>query len=265
MAKARAAYHAAADTYDHPALSFWERFGRETVARLRLRPDEHVLDVCCGSGASAIPAAEAVGRNGRVVGIDLAPGLIELARRKANIAGLAHAEFLEGDFEQLAEPEAAFDAVVCVFGIFFLPDMPAALRRLWRWVRPGGRLAVTTWGPRLFEPANTIFWDTIRTVRPELYKGFNPWDRISDPAAVVALMAEAGTVPAAANAASADHRLREPDDWWWILKGSGYRGIIDALTPAQHVTVRDTVVETVRARGIDRIETNVIFATAIKP
>ena len=59
--KAAATYNAAADFYDHPTNTFWERYGRRTIERLLLAPGTRVLDVCCGSGASAIPAAQAVG------------------------------------------------------------------------------------------------------------------------------------------------------------------------------------------------------------
>lgn len=62
--KAAATYNAASDCYDHPANFFWERYGRRTVERLRLPFGARVLDVCCGSGASAIPAAETVGSGG---------------------------------------------------------------------------------------------------------------------------------------------------------------------------------------------------------
>jgi SAM-dependent methyltransferase len=89
-------------------------------------------------------------------------------------------------------PEAPFDAVVCVFGIFFAPDMTAAVRELWRVVRPGGVLAITTWGPRWFEPAVSVFWDAVRKVRPDLYKGFNHWDRITDPSSLLTLLQDAG-------------------------------------------------------------------------
>ena len=61
-----------------------------------------------------------------------------------------------------------------VFGIFLLPDMHAAARRLWEWVRPGGELAVTTWGPRLFEPASSLFWRAVADMRPELHRAYNP-------------------------------------------------------------------------------------------
>lgn len=48
-------------------------------------------------------------------------------------------------------------------------------------VKPGGRLAITTWGPNLFEPTNGAFWDAIHIERPDLHRGFNPWDHISEP------------------------------------------------------------------------------------
>jgi len=197
-AKARAAatYNAAADSYDDPANSFWGRFGHRTIERLDLPFGARVLDVCCGSGASAIPAAERVGPDGSVLGVDLAAQLLELARAKAAARGLGNVEFQVGDMLDLGLPPGRFDAVVCVFGVFFVPDMAAAVRSLWSLVRPGGRLAITTWCPRLMEPATTAFWDSIRAVRPDLYKGFNPWDRTCDPPALLALLQEGG-VPAA--------------------------------------------------------------------
>jgi len=66
--KAKETYDSASDYIDHRALGFWAKYGRETVERLSLRPGSKVLDVCCGSGASAIPAASIVGCGGRVIG-----------------------------------------------------------------------------------------------------------------------------------------------------------------------------------------------------
>ena len=74
--RATETYNAAADAYDDPANSFWGRFGRQTVERLDLQRGSAVLDVCCGSGASALPAAQAVGSEGTVVGVELAPRLL---------------------------------------------------------------------------------------------------------------------------------------------------------------------------------------------
>ena len=172
--KTAAGYNAAAEAYDHAANSFWSRFGQRTVDRIALREGARVLDVCCGSGASAIPAAEAVGQRGFVLGVDLAQNLLDLATAKAKQQGLANVEFRRGDLLQLDLEHESFDAVICVFGIFFIPEMEAAMREPWRLVKPNGKLAITTWGARFFEPANTTFWNSIQTVRPDLYKSFHP-------------------------------------------------------------------------------------------
>src|SRR5271165_317996 len=192
--RAASTYNAAADSFDAPALSFWDRIGRRTVERLGLQPGARVLDACCGSGASAIPAAEAAGAQGRVLGVDLAENLLRLARVKAQDRGLSHAEFRCADIEGLDPYDEAFDAVICVFGIFFLPDMPAGVRSLWRVLRPGGQLAITTWGPRALEPGSSAFWNAVAVERPDLYKGFNPWDQITEPEALRAVLAEAGVL-----------------------------------------------------------------------
>ena len=105
----------------------------------------------------ALPAAEAVGPQGKVVAVDLAKRLVQLGEAQARAKGLRNIEFKTGDMLALDYPDASFDVVVCVFGIFFVPDVAAAARELWRIVRPGGRLAITTWGPDLFEPANALF------------------------------------------------------------------------------------------------------------
>src|SRR4026208_395205 len=182
--RAAATYNAAADFYDYPTNTFWERYGRRTIDRLKLPGGASALDVCCGSGASAIPAAQAVGPDGAVVGVDLAENPLKLARAKANRLGLQNIHFQSGDLTALPFADGSFDAVVCVFGIFFVPDMEAALRELKRVLRANGRLAITTWGPRFFEPVNTAFWNSVRNVRPELYKGFNPWDRVCEVSAL---------------------------------------------------------------------------------
>jgi len=257
-----------------------ERFGRSTVERLDLTPDSRVLDVCCGSGASAIPAAEAVREGGSVLGIDLADNLLQLARAKARQRGLKNIEFRQGDRLDLGLPDFHFDAVICVFGIFFVPDMRAAVCKLWRRVRPGGKLAITTGGPRSFEPVNTVFWNSVRRVRPDLYKGFNPWDRISDPDSVRAILTEAGVGsavgvnPAAgvnsvagANCVevsleTATHPVRSPEDWWSMMLGSGYRRTIEQLDAEDREQVRQENLNFIRDSGVSCVEANVIYAVA---
>ena len=261
-ARVSAAYHSAADFYDHAANSFWDRFGRRTIERLGIRPGSRVLDLCCGSGASALPAARAAGPAGRVVGIDLAPGLVALAKAKALRLGLANVELRVADILDLDDATAAFDDVVCVFGIFFVPDMAGALRAMQSYARPGGRVAVTTWGAGVFEPVNSAFWGAVRRVRPELFKSFNSWDRLGEPRLLHALFEEAGVPPPEVVVETGSHPIPMEDDILALLMGTGYRGVIEQLSPSEWSRVRDDVSASVRAAGAQAITADVIYAVA---
>jgi SAM-dependent methyltransferase len=257
-------YNAASDYYDDPANAFWARSGSRTVQCLDLRPGDHVLDVCCGSGASAIPAAKAVGATGSVLGVDLADHLLQLARAKARRCGLNHVEFRTGDLLDLGLPDAGFDAVICVFGIFFVPDMQAAARALWRLVRPGGKLAVTTWGPRFLEPMSSRFWDAVGEVRPDLFRAFDPWDRISEPDAVRWMLNGAGIDVQEVLSENATQAMSSPEDWWPMVLGTGYRGTIEELDPEDRERVRRNNRDFIRDTGATSVETNVIYTVATK-
>jgi predicted methyltransferase len=99
--KAATTYNAAADHFDDGPLAFWDRYGRRTIEGLALSPGSTVLDVGCGSGASAIPAAQRVGPNGHVIGVDLAERLLAMARAKAVEQRLENIELRESDMEAL--------------------------------------------------------------------------------------------------------------------------------------------------------------------
>jgi ubiquinone/menaquinone biosynthesis C-methylase UbiE len=262
--KAAVTYNAAADLFDHPVNTFWDRFGRNTINRLDLKPGSVVLDVCSGSGASALPAAEQVGSTGQVIGIDLAEKLLNLARIKAKNQGLDNVEFQLGDMLGTGFEDASFDAVVCVFGIFFVPDMPAAIRELWRVLRPGGKLAITTWGQDFFEPANSVFWNAVRDVKPELYKGFSLWDRITEPSTLMAMLKEGGVPEALIVAEPGTHPIASPEDWWTMLLGSGYRGTIEQMEPEVLELVRQANFSFIVSNQIQAVQANVLYALAQK-
>ena len=110
--KAATTYNAAADHFDDGPLAFWDRYGRRTIERLRLKPGSVVLDVGCGSGASAIPAGKVVGPRGHVIGVDLAERLLAMARAKADEQKLLNITFRQADMEGLDYSGESFDAVV---------------------------------------------------------------------------------------------------------------------------------------------------------
>jgi len=263
--RAAFAYNAAADFYDASPLGFWDYFGRKTIERLSLRNGSRVLDACCGAGASALSAFEFVGPQGKVIGVDVAQALLELARAKAAQRGLGNTQFELGDLLSLRFPNESFDAVVCVFGIFFVPDMAAGVRELWRCVRPGGQLAITTWGPNLFEPGNGAFWASVKDVRADLYKGFNPWDRISDPASLMTIMRDGGVDSSKIADENRLHPISSAEDWWTIVLGSGYRGTIEQLNPSELERVKEANLAFIDDKKISAVETNVLYALATKP
>jgi len=265
--KAERTYNFTADFFDDPALGFWDRCGRRTVELLGLESGMRVLDVCCGTGASALPAAKAVGETGKVIGVDLAENLLELANQKARALQLENVEFLKADMTALPFEQRSFDAVIIVFGIFFVPDMEGQVRKLWGLLRPGGKLAVTTWGPRFFEPAYTEWKAALAMLAPELVADFNPWDRITTVEAVQRLLEAGGEIGGEVTvvAEECEHPLSSPEDFWRVALGSGLRWAIEQVGESKAVLLRKMLLRrlTERPEGPMRsIETNVIYGIA---
>ena len=123
-----------------------ERVAEEFVERLKLQSGARVLDVACGSGNLAIPAARCAAQ---VWGVDIATNLLAQARSRAETEGL-RATFEEGDAEQLPYPDAHFDVVMTMFGAMFAPRPELTASELARVCRPGGVIAMANWTARGF-------------------------------------------------------------------------------------------------------------------
>ncbi|MEX2557568.1 MAG: class I SAM-dependent methyltransferase [Actinomycetota bacterium] len=261
-----AVYDAAADVFDHPVLTFWEAAGRGTVDCLDLAPGMEVLDVAAGSGSSALAAAEIVGPGGRVVAADLSVKLLELATRKAADRGLDNVEIVVGDMIDLGYPDESFDAVVCVFGIFFLPAMAQGAAEFWRMVKPGGRLAITTFGPGVLEPLYGPFWEAVAAERPELAESrYNPWDDIDRPEQLADLFTSAGLPEPDIVTASHPTAVSSAHDWWAIVMGTGLRGTIGKLSPEAANRVRQANDQVVESMAPLLVRIDVQYAIAVKP
>jgi SAM-dependent methyltransferase len=104
---------------------------------------QKVLDVACGTGVVAVTAAR---RGANVSGLDLSPALLERARSNAETAAVS-IDFIEGDIEALPYPDACFDVVLSQFGHIFAPRPAVAIKEMLRVLKPGGRIAFSTWPP----------------------------------------------------------------------------------------------------------------------
>jgi SAM-dependent methyltransferase len=135
----------AAENYEQylvPAI--FGPWARDLLALATLKPGGRVLDVACGSGIVARLAAERVGATGKVVGVDINPGMLAVAR---TTSGSAEIDWREGNATALPLPDGTFDVVLCQQGLQFFPDRAAALREMRRVLVPRGQLAVSCWKP----------------------------------------------------------------------------------------------------------------------
>jgi SAM-dependent methyltransferase len=118
-----------------------------------VQPGSRVLDVAAGYGEPALTAARKAGARGSVVATDISAEMLGFGRERAAAAGLGNVEFVESDASSLDFPPASFDAAVSRWGIIFEPDAEAAAGRIRGFLRPGARMAISSWG----EPGQVPF------------------------------------------------------------------------------------------------------------
>lgn len=127
----------------------FERAGRAVSHRLielaHIKPGDRVLDIATGTGEPAITAARAVGPSGHVLGVDHSIAMVEVARRRAAREGINNVEYREGEAATLKVSERGFDAVLCRWGLMFVPDLTAAARAIRDSLKPGKWLATAVW------------------------------------------------------------------------------------------------------------------------
>jgi len=259
---AKSTYDEASRDYEDAARDFWQYISLRTVERLGVRAGERVLDVPCGTGASAVLAARQVSPGGAVVGIDYAEQMVAIAEEKALSAGLANVQLSVADMTTLdrsgLEP---FDAVVCSLGLFFSDDMPGLLRSLFGLLRGGGRIGVAVFGEHVFDPMRQVFVEAVAELAPEV-EVLQPWRRTED-VSVLRDLFEAAGIPEV-DIVTEDDRLplRSPQDWWRIIMGSGFRRTVTALDDTTAGRLRERCDAYIEDHGVDSIVNRTRYAVA---
>lgn len=123
----------------------FEPWAKLLLDEANLQSGEAVLDVATGPGTVARLAAARVGPKGRVVAVDIAQPMLDIAKSKASLADAAAIEYLQSSATQLPPEAGPFDVVLCQQGLQFFPDRPAALREMHRVLKPNGRAAIAVW------------------------------------------------------------------------------------------------------------------------
>ncbi|MCD0448574.1 methyltransferase domain-containing protein [Actinocorallia sp. API 0066] len=211
-----------AESYEELGVEYFAPMGRALVERAGVAPGERVLDVGCGRGHVLFPAAAAAGPRGTVVGTDLAPGMV--ARTAEAAADLPWVSVALGDAAEPDFPDGTFDVVLAGLVLFFLPVPEEALAAYTRVLRPGGRLAFST-----FARHDPVFGGTVKALAALCPpgQGERPADRFEKPEEIRALLTlweavEITEVPVETRFSDLDHVWR----WLWT---HGMRGLLESI------------------------------------
>lgn len=219
-----AVFDRAADVYD-TAIPFFARFGRRLVELADISTGEAVLDVASGRGASLIPAAEAVGPAGRVLGVDLAPTMVERLRRDLERLSLDHASVHLGDATSLDLGDDEFDVALCGFTLMLLPDPMSAVAELARVVRPGGRVAVSM--PTGAGREWSFYGELIAQFAPRATGQLPPPP--GPPPDLTVLLGDAGLDDIVSVDEIEQFAFADTDAWWSWVWSQGMRAFLEAL------------------------------------
>ncbi|MDV2474535.1 class I SAM-dependent methyltransferase [Rhodococcus zopfii] len=260
----------ASDRFDSLTATVWGPAGQSLVFALGLHPGDTVLDVCCGAGASALPAAAAVGPTGRVHAVDVAADLLELGRLRAEERALQNIDFVCADATTWeppsSVPEAGYDALAVSYGVFFLPHMDATFARLVGLVRHGGRVGVTVWRTGAMAEFTALVFDVAARYSPEVADRLSlrertPLHRIDTPETLGAWLAGAGCHSVEVDILS--NLLPATDELCWnLVVGSGLRGVLDGLDEPLVDAVRRDLLAAVTERGLHTIDATTLVGTA---
>ena len=175
----------------------WRSTGERLLELAGVKKGDQVLDVATGPGEPALIAARRVGDGGRVVGTDLSPKMLAIARQRANAAGLENVAFEVVDADAPGLPERSFDAAVCRWGVMFFADLNKALTAIRRSLLPGGRFAACAVGPPDKHPMLELEQKVLLTVLelpppPEPPAGAPGFYSLADPSVLDAAFHDAG-------------------------------------------------------------------------
>ena len=223
------------------------------LALARPRPGDRVLDLACGVGDPAFALAEKVGPEGRVLGLDFSPEMVEAARAWAEQHGVPNVEFraIRSELELGVEPES-FDVATCRLGLMFMPDPVAALQALRDTLKEGGRVVVSTWGPPERTPNFRLPMEIVgrHADLPPQEPGAPGLFALPTPESLASALGAAGFTGVEAFAFETPTVKAKDAGSYWHGVGAMMAPLIpvlDSLTEEQRRAVRDDAIATVGA------------------
>lgn len=216
--------------YDSPATRFFPFTADRLVDFVKPRPGTRVLDVATGTGAAAIAFAQAVRPGGgRVTAIDLSDGMLDRAQANIRKMALDNVDLHRMDAGKLDFRDGYFHYIVCSYGLFFIPDMSAALCEWARVLKPGGTLAFTCFETTAFQPMLDNFAECLQAFGVQLPEAPFGSRRITSLDHCRELLSAAGLVDIDAECRQMGYHLRDENDWWEVVVNTGMRALFDQV------------------------------------
>jgi SAM-dependent methyltransferase len=200
--------------------AFVDARGAETtrvlLAATRPRPGERVVELACGAGGPGLAAAELVAPDGEVVLSDGSVEMAAIATARAAALALRNVSSRVLDLEQIEEPDAAYDVVLCREGLMLTPDPARAAREIRRILRPGGRVALSVWGPRVENPWLGVVFDAVaeRLGAPMPPPNTPHPFALDDAGRLAAVLTEAGLADVSVRELATPYRAASAGEWW---------------------------------------------------
>lgn len=207
--KSIASFFCRAKRHEDRRLPYFPVFGRRLVEIAQIPPGASVLDAATGGGTVLFPLSERIGRQGRVIGIDRSPGMVEGTNSAIRARGLKKAIVLKMDAEALQFPDASFDHVLCGFAPFLFRSPSRSLSEFRRVLRPAGTLAVTT--PGATDPAWDWYDDLRRAYCTALKLSADPLNKVTD---LAAALEQAGFTSIQVWTEEMDWVFATEEEWW---------------------------------------------------
>lgn len=260
------AFDLASDTYDHPTRRFFDLHAEALVEEVQIPKAARVLDVATGTGKVALASARVVGLQGRVVGVDLSAGMLAQAQRKARDLPV---EFREMDAEELQFADDTFDVVLCGFAVFFFPNMVRGMREMYRVLRPGGRVAFSTFTREALEPMRKMTWARLEQYgisRPPAPP--EPWMVLMEPEHLSVLLENGGFRAGRVVRKPAGYALETAEEWWGFVWGNGrWQRELRQLPPESLARLKAEIlndIETLRTSNGIWLDSSALFGVGVK-
>lgn len=207
-----------AEGYSEITVQLFQEYADEALALANLDADCNIVDIACGPGTLALAAAKRVNS---VNAIDFSPRMVEILRKSIDEKKLDNVEVRCGDAQHLPYENGSFDAAFSMFGLMFFPDRQKGYAEIYRTLKPGGRVVISSWAPVSESPAMIAMFGAIRAMNPEIPEPRTNPESLENRDLFETELADAGFEDVAVHVVARDWPIHSVEGFWNdMVKGS---------------------------------------------